>query len=189
MQITEITASWTETANLGNYSNVKPSLTLKATLAPGEDRVFAELELMIECKAFVQEQVDQALEREQQAAKYSTDPRYDICYSGYRTKIAVLVPHGTLVDGAGRIRENFRYAAALAYLAELYGEATWFDCADGQIERAVLAIAKAEAARDAKIEADRQEMLANARRSLVPAGEPDPDDEADEPADDEDDEE
>jgi hypothetical protein len=78
MHITQITVSYGETQSLPEYSNVKPSLTITATLdvddSPGE----VELLLWNEAKAAVHAQIDSALEANDKAAKYDPAPRYQV---------------------------------------------------------------------------------------------------------------
>lgn len=216
MQITEITASWSETASLGNYSNVRPSLTLKATIGPDENPVEVEGALLAIVRQQVQEQVDQALERDGQPAKYSQEPRYDILSARWQvgqeqqTKILIIVPHREPSTIAGvrfyRHANKERYAAALRKLEEdraddLSGELRTlvFDCSDGFLDRAIAAIQIAQQAQEhywAEQERKREEERAEwkrqdearraAREQLAAPGEPDPYDEGDDEEDDDD---
>lgn len=78
MKITEITVGYAAVQSLPEYSNVKPSLTLTATLDEGDDPAEAEALLWHHAKDAVHAQVDLALEANDRAAKYSTDPRYQV---------------------------------------------------------------------------------------------------------------
>ncbi len=78
MNITQITVSYGETQSLPEYSNVKPSITLTATLDAGDDAAEAEAELWQHAKDAVREQIDLALEANGKAAKWSGEPRYQV---------------------------------------------------------------------------------------------------------------
>jgi hypothetical protein len=76
MKKTTITVSFARTQSLGNYSNVKPSIVIGAELDEGDDAEAVKAQLLAEAQAFVYEAVDQALEDDEQAAKFSKEPRY-----------------------------------------------------------------------------------------------------------------
>lgn len=76
MQRTKIVVGYQHTHNLGNYSNARPSITIEATLDEGEDVEAAKAQLAAEARAYVHEQIDQALEHDGQPAKFSTEPRF-----------------------------------------------------------------------------------------------------------------
>lgn len=78
MKITQITVSYGATQSLPEYSNVKPQLTLTATVDDGETPEQVEAELWALAKAHVHEQIDQALEASGRAARHSTEPRYQV---------------------------------------------------------------------------------------------------------------
>ena len=81
MHITQITVSYGETQSLPEYSNVKPSLTLTATLDTTDDPAEAEALLWTQAKNAVREQIDLALEANGKAAKWSAEPRYQVMQS------------------------------------------------------------------------------------------------------------
>jgi hypothetical protein len=78
MNITQITVSYGETQSLPEYSNVKPNLTITATLDEGDDAQAIEAELWAQAKNAVREQIDLALEANDRAAKWSGEPRYQV---------------------------------------------------------------------------------------------------------------
>lgn len=78
MHITQITVSYGETQSLPSYSNVKPNLTLTATLDEGDDPAEAEALLWQHAKESVHAQIDLALEANDQAAKYDPAPRFQV---------------------------------------------------------------------------------------------------------------
>jgi hypothetical protein len=78
VKVTQITVSYGATQSLPEYSNVKPQLTLTATLDEGENSAQAEQILWAYVRASVHEQIDRALEASGRAAKYSDEPRYQV---------------------------------------------------------------------------------------------------------------
>lgn len=147
MRITEITVSWQETAGLGDYSNVRPGVTLTATLDEGDDPAAWREALLIEARRAVQEQVDQALEAMGKPAKWSAEPRYDVryCYAG-KGKIVLLVPTGVRLDTSTYpLAAGHRLAMARRIAADC-DDGVVYDCADGNLEPARAAIAAAHAA-------------------------------------------
>lgn len=63
-QIKTITIEYTYTYNLGNYSSVKPAMTITAELAEGDDREQVALDLRNQARYEVQTEIDLALIRE-----------------------------------------------------------------------------------------------------------------------------
>lgn len=78
MNITQITVSYGQTQSLPEYSNVKPNLTLTAVLDEGDDPATVEALLWQHAKESVYAQIDAALEINDRAAKYSSEPRYQV---------------------------------------------------------------------------------------------------------------
>src|SRR5688572_23962743 len=78
VKLTTITVSYGETQSLPEYSNVKPQITLGATLDEGDDPAQAEAYLWQLAKDSVHAQIDLALEANGRPAKHSTEPRYQI---------------------------------------------------------------------------------------------------------------
>jgi hypothetical protein len=165
MQRTRITVTYQRTHNLGNYSNVRPSITIEAIPDEGEDVEAIKAALMAEARAFIHDVIDEALEGEGQPAKFSDEPRYRLSYTttelhvgdwGSRTKLtaperllvltpAAINPHK---DGreAGRtwwsepwgVPNKARLAAARQAAAEWLEEHEGYhliDCSDGDLSR------------------------------------------------------
>jgi hypothetical protein len=155
MQITQITVSYGETQSLPEYSNVKPLLSITATLDEGEDVAIVEAQLWEHAKDAVHAQIDAALEANDKAAKYSTEPRYQVMrtYQGYtahgkidQPKIVVVFPTELHLDeqldkrlGSVSYREtkNLRYSHAMRIATEYAHDqqCVLLDCADGDISR------------------------------------------------------
>src|SRR5215510_12607964 len=108
MKITQITVSYGATQSLPEYSNIKPQLTLTATLDEGEAFEAVEAELWALAKGHVHEQIDQALEASGQSAKYDPCPRFQVLrtYRDYHASrgadqpplFVVIVPDGVKLD-------------------------------------------------------------------------------------------
>lgn len=170
MQITEVTASWSETCSLGNYSNVRPSLTLKATIGPDEeDAQLAIWALTETCKRHVQEQVDLALEAEGEPAKYSSEPRFDVHTANYTPRMVVIVPAGTdRLPHCWVHKSKLRLAHARQVATHYYkDDYVLLDCSAGDVQAVVDALNAADAEREAQREAQRRER--DAERSLQEA--------------------
>lgn len=60
-QIKQITVEYAYTFNLGNYSNVKPTVTLTAELSEGDDPELVILDLQKQARLAVQEEIDATL--------------------------------------------------------------------------------------------------------------------------------
>ena len=84
------------TENVGDYSNVRPEVSIRAEFeALDEDGLLEQAGALIEtARALVQEQADAALERHDREAIYDTDSaRYRVWYSNER-KVVVICPDG-----------------------------------------------------------------------------------------------
>lgn len=81
MQRTKIVVTYQRTHNLGNYSNVRPSISIEGTLEESDDPEVVKQQLRAEARAFVHEVIDEALESEGQAAHFSNEPRYRLAYT------------------------------------------------------------------------------------------------------------
>lgn len=154
MNITQITVSYGETQSLPEYSNVKPSLTLTATIEDYEDPEKVEAALWEMAKAAVHAQIDLALEASDKPAKYSTDPRYQVMTTYTDSylrkdmpklpKLVVLLPDSfdarahyekVLVHAVYPESRNMRYDQAMrvAFKAANERDAELIDCADGDL--------------------------------------------------------
>lgn len=61
--ITQVTASYSYTYNLGDYKSIRPEVTLTAILEEGDDPEGVRATLQIEARLSVQDQVDDELIR------------------------------------------------------------------------------------------------------------------------------
>jgi hypothetical protein len=166
MNITQITVSYGETQSLPEYSNVKPSITLTATLEDGELHEDVEAELWAHAKYQVHAQIDLALEANDRPAKYDPAPRYQVMRTyndpyGPRAGalkvpiVVVVLPDDTdpkdrfgvpFVHAGYANSSNLRYdhAMRLARKAAIENTADLIDCADGNLDRLKETLAVAE---------------------------------------------
>jgi hypothetical protein len=155
VNITQITVSYGETQSLPEYSNVKPNMTITATIQEGDDPAMIEAELWNHAKTAVHEQIDLALEASNMAAKYSAEPRYQVqhTYQGYtvhgrieQPNIVVVFPNDMRLSeqlnqrlGSIGYRETrkLRYGHAMRIATEYAHdqECVLLDCSDGDLSR------------------------------------------------------
>jgi hypothetical protein len=166
VNITQITVSYGETQSLPKYSNVKPSLTLTATIDDGESAADAEAALWQLAKDSVHAQIDAALEANDRPAKYDPAPRYQVMrtyWDRYNRpkdeveppKIVVILPNEVelkeqfgqrLVHAGYPESRKLRYGHALRVARESARElgASLIDCADGELMRLAVVLAPPE---------------------------------------------
>ena len=168
MNITQITVSYGETQSLPEYSNVKPNLTITTTLNDGDDPTESETLLWQHVKSAVREQIDQALEANGKAAKWSDAPRYQVMqtyWSQYDHKgetkppqYVIILPNEINPDRdtyaqklvhAGHYSSEarkLRYAHALRIATDAMqnGEYALLDCSNGDLSSLKLAISAPE---------------------------------------------
>jgi hypothetical protein len=169
MQITEITVGYAEVQSLPEYSNVKPSLTLTATIGPDEHPGDVEAELWTHAKNAVREQIDLALEANGKAAKWSGEPRYQVLetyWSEYEHRGEVKPPQYMIILPNQIDLDRYAYAQKLIHAGNSMGDArklrysharqiaddvlrqhegyTLLDCSDGDLTALKLAIGAME---------------------------------------------
>ncbi len=160
MKVTQITVSYGETQSLPEYSNVKPNITLSATLDDHDDPAEAEALLWKHAKDAVHTQIDEALERNDKPAKYSTEPRYQVLYTYWNDwehrgetkppQYVVISPDEMKIDRyayAQRLigdSSRLRYSHAQRVAGELMEQKnenyTLIDCSSGDMTALNLAI-------------------------------------------------
>jgi hypothetical protein len=164
MKLTQITVSYGETQSLPEYSNVKPNLTLTATIEPEDDPTQVELDLWAWARDAVHAQIDAALELNGKAAKYDLAPRYQVLRTYWNQwdhrgeskppQYVIIAPDALKLDrGAYAQRlivdsSKLRYAHAQKVANELMGDAdegyTLLDCSDGDLTPLNLALSAPE---------------------------------------------
>lgn len=110
MKVTTIKVAYALTYNLGDYSNVRPSIELTAEIEPGDDEIEVRESLMDSARAHVEQEVDRALEAQGDPPHFYAGPRYILLVSE-RDKLAALVqPHEIeqIPDPWGRLPSRFR---------------------------------------------------------------------------------
>lgn len=165
MKLTQITVSYGATQSLPEYSNVKPLISLTATFDDGDDPAEVEAQLKARAKASVHEQIDDALELNGLAAKYSQEPRYQVMRTYWDSylnrdkpelpKLVVILPNELDPDkkslGTGLIHSGYpesrklRKLHALRVAADSARDlgATILDCSDGDLTPLIAALAAA----------------------------------------------
>jgi hypothetical protein len=163
MKLTQITVSYGQTQSLPEYSNVKPLISLSATIDDGDDPAEVEALLKARAKASVHEQIDDALELNGMAAKYSQEPRYQVMRTYWDSylnrgkpelpKLVVILPNELDPDkkslGTGLIHSGYPESRKLRKLHAL--RVAWdsardlgavlIDCADGDLTPLIAALA------------------------------------------------
>ncbi len=87
MKIEVVTVGYGVTQSLAGYCNVKPSISLTASVDEGEDEEQVQAALLERAQAFVHELVDDALEADDLPPRYYDGPRYRV----FQTAIAFLI--------------------------------------------------------------------------------------------------
>ena len=116
MKRTSITVGITRTQSLGNYSNVRPTITQTVELDEGDDEEAIRSQLKAEAQDFVEALIDEALEADGQRARFSNEPRFQIIVTTERyvgdwsnrqklsppEQLIVILPNArrTIVDGS-----------------------------------------------------------------------------------------
>lgn len=178
MHITQITVSYGETQSLPEYSNVKPNLTITATLDEGDSPGEIEAMLWQQAKHAVHVQIDAALEANDRAAKYSDEPRYQVMRTYWDEwqhkgeekppQYVVIVPDALKLRRAYAQRlthfahgdsRKLRYTHArritdAAVADRDDGPYTLLDCADGDLTRLEAALGVMESNSEAAPTAD-----------------------------------
>lgn len=152
MQINQITVSFTRTQSLPSYSNVKPSVTLTATLEPDENVLECYDVLMDDARRLVHGEIDDALEVDGMSPKFTNEPLFSL-YRNRLRQVMVIVPGSVSVDQLDGLnltdpnREHYRYRGhwdlhthrqRLWTVRRIAGSGLEFpvlDCSDGDLSR------------------------------------------------------
>jgi len=156
MKLTQITITYGETQSLPEYSNVKPAITLAATLDQDDDPAEVEALLWQHAKESVHSQVDLALEANGRPAKYSAEPRYQVMQTYWNEwdhrgetkppQYVVILPNEINIErgayaqrliAAGNVSDSrkLRYEHARRVADEIVREEqrTLLDCSNGDL--------------------------------------------------------
>lgn len=165
MKLTQITVSYGVTQSLPEYSNIKPNLTLTATIDESDDPSAVELLLWQHAKRAVHEEIDRALESSGKAAKYSADPRFQVVrtYNDHWEMKRRGLPDQQVVvavlpDGVANVRDRFnqrlshassiqdsrnlryKHAMRVAFYEAERDNGLVVDCTDGELDRLAAAL-------------------------------------------------
>lgn len=164
MKLSQITVSYGETQSLPEYSNVKPNITITATLDDGDDEVAIEAALWQHAKQAVHAQIDAALEMNGKPAKHDPAPRFQVVCTYWNQwdhrgeakppQYVIVAPDELKLDRdayAQRLivdSSGLRPAHAHKVAAELLGDKdegyALLDCSDGDLTPLNLALSAPE---------------------------------------------
>lgn len=174
MRITQISINFTETCNLGDYSNTKPSVELTALLEPGDDPHAVLDELTGMAKETLHAKIDDELELVGRSPKYYQGPLFEVVY-GYHYRYVAVLPVGQRKKLSGFSNNTTggeqRYEAALKHALvkrqeiESDGDpCEFFDCANGDLTFFLSWLENAKANYDKRQEERRQQAEAERQR-------------------------
>jgi len=137
MNIIQVSAGWTETASLPNYNNIKPSVTLTATLEEDENPTGCAQVLIEQARREVRELINQADEEHNNRPRYYKGPLF-ILLQGRERECYAVAPKGC--DYPADLRKiaiegplNFVNSRAGDYAGD-YGYQV-INCADGDFSK------------------------------------------------------
>lgn len=165
MRITQVTVSYGETQSLPEYSNVKPHITLTAEIDPDDNPETITDLLWGVAREEVHAQIDNALESNGRAAKYSAEPRFQVLRT-YHDRygeprgalpppaLVVILPNDvptgrndlagislTHTNAVGEARKlRLAYAQRVAARAATEHGAVVIDCSDGDLSKLAAAL-------------------------------------------------
>lgn len=90
MNITTVTVGWQETVSLPEYNNVRPSVSLTATVEEHENPAEVLDSLLDSAKRIVRQEVDHALEMHGQSPKYYEGTRYQAVKSWGQRRVLII---------------------------------------------------------------------------------------------------
>ena len=135
MTITEIRVGISLTHNLGDYSNIKPEISLTATMHPQEDVLVAVDQLRQAALQHCYYTVDHHLEHEGRPAHYAHDPRFNaVVFSD--EQLVYLAPEGSMIEFCkanfkpSRTHDGHRKAALQEKIERLYPDYTLVELED-----------------------------------------------------------
>lgn len=169
MRITQVTVSYGETQSLPEYSNVKPHITLTAEIDPDDNPETITDLLWGVAREEVHAQIDNALESNGRAAKYSAEPRFQVLRT-YHDRygeprgalpppaLVVILPNDvptgrndlagislTHTNAVGEARKlRLAYAQRVAARAATEHGAVVIDCSDGDLSKLAAALPSPE---------------------------------------------
>ena len=163
MKITIVTVTYGVTQSPPDYCNIKPSMSLSATLDEGDDALEVAAVLRGMVKGVIHAEVDDVLEAHDNEPRYSTEPRYRVIKTRsvmpFGDTCRFAVPCVAIVPDEAEIPRGYesvyviarrgRYAYALRRATETSHDmqVALIDCADGDLSR-LPALEESEGGRD-----------------------------------------
>lgn len=135
MRITQISVNITETCNLGDYSNTKPSIELTAQLDATDDPVAVLESLISMAKSHVHTAVDLERLAVGREPKYYTGPVF-ACLNSIRYNFYAIVPagHSKIPHAYTEARRlPLQWAMQNIKRNDDFGDRPFFDCSDGDL--------------------------------------------------------
>lgn len=172
MRITQISVNITETCNLGDYSNTKPSIELSAQLDATDDPAMVLESLINMAKEHVHAAVDLERLAVGREPKYYTGPVF-ACLNSSRYNFYAIVPagHPKIPHAYAEARRlPLQWAMQNIERNDDFGDRLFFNCSDGNltdllahIEWKEQEIQKAELERKRRQEEERRQWQAKQR--------------------------
>lgn len=175
MRITQISINFSETCNLGDYSNTKPAIELTAQLEATDDPVTVLQELIGLAKEHLHKEIDKELSIVGRELKYYKGPKF-AAVASERYKFYGVVPHKARVPNSYAYRKGILYEDALAAAQQEFrqDDYVFFDCADGNLEPLMAYIQQCEEQFDRQLDERRrresEKREEEHRRSLAAMG-------------------
>ena len=146
MKITIVTVTYGVTQSPPDYCNIKPSMSLSATLDEGDDALEVAAVLRGMVKGVIHAEVDDVLEAHDNEPRYSTEPRYRVIKTRsvmpFGDTCRFAVPCVAIVPDEAEIPRGYESVYVIARYA-----GSLIDCADGDLSR-LPALEESEGGRD-----------------------------------------
>ena len=145
MQITQITVQLSHVFSLGNYSNVKPGLSLTADLTEDDDLDAVKDELHRRAEEHVQWAIDRTLEAEDKPPHFFDGPTFDVLRFD-KEHLVIVIPHNAgdslpgewsapIYYGMDTVCAGRRLEVAMEKAGQVGEYRTVVDCTDGDFSR------------------------------------------------------
>jgi hypothetical protein len=136
--IKTVTVGLSYTYNLGDYSNVRPSIEFTAEVKEGENIEVVRAALAEDCRLHVHGEIDAALERIDKPPAFYEGPRFKLL-AMKEVKMAAIVPDEIrnfpgAWDTVGAYYYERPYDKVQTYARKKYPDYTLIDCSNGDLE-------------------------------------------------------
>lgn len=140
MQLSQITVYYSYTFNMGDYSNIKPAVSITGYLSPDDDPGAKLAYLQAQAEAHVHGVIDAQLEAQDKPPYFFSGLRYDLLIL-HDDKLVIIFPSDQLGLAASRpenwsdscLYSNWSYESILAKARKI--GLTLIDCSDGDYSR------------------------------------------------------